>query len=630
MRIVFVAAALLSARLLTAASPTLSTIVDSATLSGPSLTPGGLGTIFGSSLALSTAYAPGYPLPTYLGSATVYLNGKEAPVLYVSPGQINFQVPWDATTGMATVVMIVSNAVSNVLTVPMAAAAPALFGSVRVSAFAQSKPVHSGEYITLYATGLGNGLDVSQANGAAPPDDGSLVNLTTAPKVTVAGSPAAVAFAGLAPPGMNGAYSAGVYQITALVPPNLAAGIVPVQISANGISSNPVNITVAAGRADSVAKFLTLGPSGTIARLITSENTCPAIAIDGQPQTMKTRALAALPFYPVLTCEMAIPATAQSVVMEGQSMLMPVQNPLRITVLGDTGCRMDNTTSQACNTPAAWPVAAINTNAASTNPQLLVHDGDYHYREYPCMTSGCTNSPWGYNWDVWREDLFKPFQTLLATAPWIFVRGNHETCDRAGEGWFRFLDPRGYPSSCQVYTDPYRIDIGSIQFIHLDSAVADDAIAYPDQIAAYQPQFDKLRALAGPKTWIITHRPIWAIRSNLNSNVVMQAASQNNLPVQMILSGHTHTFQAYSFSPARAPQLIIGNSGDNVAAVPAIPILGQIVGGATVTQGTSLGGYGYSLITPLLDGGWSIVPYDVNGNSTDSCRMRPTLLTCDK
>ena len=27
-------------------------------------------------------------------------------------------------------------------------------------------------------------------------------------------------------------------------------------------------------------------------------------------------------------------------------------------------------------------------------------------------------------------------------APWIVVRGNHESCSRAGQGWWRFLDPR--------------------------------------------------------------------------------------------------------------------------------------------------------------------------------------------
>lgn len=635
---------LLSAQTMIAA-PTLSTVVDSATLQNTTLAPGGLGTIFGSGLALATAYAPGYPLPTYLGNATVYVNGLETPLLYVSPSQVNFELPWSARVGTATVVMIVNNAVSNVLTVQVSAVAPALFSSVVSSAFAQpataaGRLAHPGEYITLYATGLGNSLDVPIADGMSPPDDNTVANLKTKPTVTIAGMPATVAFAGLAPPGMNGFYSAGVYQLSVLVPANITAGdSLPVQLSMNNVSSNTVTMSIAqnspGASVPSIAKFLTLAPTGTVARLITSLNTCPSVTLDGKQVPMTTRAAASLPFYPILTCELPIPDATQSLVMDGQTMLLPVKSPSRITVLGDTGCRMDNTTSQACLSATAWPVALINKNAATTNPQLLIHDGDYHYREYPCMNTGCLNSPWGYNWDVWREDQFKPFQTLLAAAPWVFVRGNHETCDRAGEGWFRFLDPRPYPASCQTYTDPYLIDIGSIQFIHVDSAVADDAILYPDQIAAYQPMFDKVRQMATSKTWILTHRPIWAIRSNLNSNVVMQAASNNNIPVQMILSGHTHTFQAYTFSPLRAPQLIIGNSGDNIAAVPAIPIQGQTVGNATVTLGYSIGGYGYSTVMPTSDGGWSIIPYDVNGVQTDSCKMTPASsvsasITCDK
>ena len=55
---------------------------------------------------------------------------------------------------------------------------------------------------------------------------------------------------------------------------------------------------------------------------------------------------------------------------------------------------------------------------------------------------GCAGSPWGYGWDAWDADLFTPARPLLAAAPWIVVRGNHESCNRAGQGWWRFLDPR--------------------------------------------------------------------------------------------------------------------------------------------------------------------------------------------
>ena len=44
-------------------------------------------------------------------------------------------------------------------------------------------------------------------------------------------------------------------------------------------------------------------------------------------------------------------------------------------------------------------------------------------------------------WSAWRDDFFVPASRLMKTAPWLFVRGNHELCSRAGPGWFYLLDP---------------------------------------------------------------------------------------------------------------------------------------------------------------------------------------------
>ncbi len=82
-------------------------------------------------------------------------------------------------------------------------------------------------------------------------------------------------------------------------------------------------------------------------------------------------------------------------------------------------------------------------------------------------------------------------------------------------------------------------------------------------------------AAASPNSWVLTHRPIWALRSNVNANVVMQAASNNDLgSARLVISGHTHTFQTYTFAPAR----VIGNSGDNLAAAPNVPLVGAVLG----------------------------------------------------
>ena len=618
-----------------AAIPSINAVVNAASYASGRLAPGSIGTIFGSSLASSTAAASTFPLPTALGSTMVYVNDVAAPLLYVSPVQINFQVPWQAVPGQGSVLVISNEGFSNFLSFQIAPAAPGLFEGVLSSAWgAPLRSVHAGEYVTIYATGLGP-VQNPPATGAALPD-AAISSLQTMPTVTIGGLPAMVPFAGLAPPGPN-PYSAGLYQINALVPANTPTGdLVPVVVSVGGIQSNTINVSIAAGGADTIAKFLELGPGGSvIARAITSENLCPSITVDGKSNIMQTRSAPTLPFYPVLSCEAPIPSGAKSVLIEGLSLALPVDNPQRITILGDTGCRMDVTNSQGCYDPMAWPLAAVTMNARATNPQLLIHNGDYHYREVQCSTRvpGCAGSPWGYNWDVWREDIFKPLQELLAVAPWVFTRGNHESCDRAGEGWFRFLDPRPMPTACQIYTDPYSIPLGSLQLIELDSAEADDAVLYPDQVAAYEQQFGMVQQMASSNAWILTHRPIWGVRSNLNANVVLQAASQNSLPdgVQLILSGHTHTFQTFDFSPARAPQLIIGNSGDSLTAGPTTtPGAGMIIGNASVVDTTSVGGFGFSTMSPSLDGSWTIVSKDSSGNTNTTCTFRSMTISCTK
>jgi uncharacterized protein (TIGR03437 family) len=621
-----------------AAAPHLDAVVNSASYAPNSASPGSLATIFGSGLAATTS-AAAFPPPTYFGNATVYVNGVSSPMLYVSDGQINFQVPWETQLGTATVVMITSGVVSNQLTMQITPTMPGIFAAGILHsasaqhANAQGRAVHAGEYITIFATGLGD-VTNRPATGTAASET-TLSSLRFSATVKIGAVDAPVAFAGLAPPGPN-PRTAGVYEINALVPAGRPSGDMPVVVSAGGVQSNPVNISIAAGTAQSIAKFTELGVDGVVlARAITSQNTCPSISILGASQAMQPRAPATLPFYPILSCEFTVPASAKTIAIEGQTLLMPVTDPSRITVVGDTGCRMDATTSQACFDPKAWPVVALAQNALATNPQLLIHDGDYHYREVECMTTtGCVGSPWGYNWDVWREDLFAPFAALLPAAPWVFTRGNHETCDRAGDGWFRFLDPRPMPASCQTYTDPYSISIGQVQLVELDSGAADDTIvpADPGIVAAYVPQFAKVAQLAGSNAWLLTHRPIWAIRSNANSNIVLQAASQNVLPsgIQVVLSGHTHTFQTFTFSPTRAPQLVIGNSGDSLAANPTVQLVGFVLGNATVTQGTSLAGFGFSTMAPAGGGTWNITAFDSNGTVVDTCTMKSPTITCAK
>lgn len=70
----------------------------------PFLAPGALATIFGTALSSGvTAQAAALPLPGNLAGTSVTPAGRTAPLLFVGPNQINFQVPYETITEVATV-----------------------------------------------------------------------------------------------------------------------------------------------------------------------------------------------------------------------------------------------------------------------------------------------------------------------------------------------------------------------------------------------------------------------------------------------------------------------------------------------------------------------------------------------
>jgi uncharacterized protein (TIGR03437 family) len=194
----------------------------------PTLAPGGLASLFGVELAGETAAASGFPLPTTLGGARVQVNGVDAPLLFVSPTQINFQVPYGTPLGVGVSVIASLNGQQSV-SEPTAVAefAPALFvnpdtGEPIVQRHADGSlitaqnPAKPGDTLVLYVTGIG-GLDNPPSTGAAA-SDSPLAMSTVLPTVSVGGIEATVLFAGLAPD------FAGLGQINIQLPAALAQG----------------------------------------------------------------------------------------------------------------------------------------------------------------------------------------------------------------------------------------------------------------------------------------------------------------------------------------------------------------------------------------------------------------------
>ncbi len=223
-------------------------VVDSASYR-PSVTAGGTATVFGYSLARAVASAAAVPLPTSLGGTQVTIGGIAVPLLYVSPSQINLQIPWELA-GQAQAAVVVTTAVgsSTAATVNISAAAPAIY-TANASGTGQgaalnlqgqtagaATPVARGQYIQIYCVGLG-AVSNQPSTGDAAVGASSATILT--PTVTIGGTQVSSSFAGLAPGFV------GVYQVNALVPMSVTPGsAVPLSVSLRGTESQTVTIAV--------------------------------------------------------------------------------------------------------------------------------------------------------------------------------------------------------------------------------------------------------------------------------------------------------------------------------------------------------------------------------------------------
>ena len=196
--------------------------------------------------------------------------------------------------------------------------------------------------------------------------------------------------------------------------------------------------------------WIVLGPNGQIiARTITANAACPQIDVDGTLSDMTVRAPQTPPAFTVTSCEAVIPASAKKASILDQRLVLPVADPERLVIIGDTGCRIKAKKEpgefkvQDCESSEKWPFHTLAKRAAEWEPQLVIHVGDYLYREIACPYPGtCDSSPFGDNWVTWQADFFAPGEPLLAAAPWVMARGNHEDCKRAGGGFFRFSKRR--------------------------------------------------------------------------------------------------------------------------------------------------------------------------------------------
>ena len=394
-----------------------------------------------------------------------------------------------------------------------------------------------------------------------------------------------------------------------------------------------VLLTASPAFAETQAWVQAVASGGYEARVITGEAACPTLKSDKGDVAMTVRAPenGAFP----LTCAAPIPAGAKSASVGGITLPVPVAMPNRILVLGDTGCRIKGSALQACNDPAAWPFPVLTAAAAQMKPDLVVHVGDYLYREEPCPAgnTGCAGSPSGDNWPSWQADFFAPAAPLLAAAPWVILRGNHEDCQRAGLGYLRLLGPDAFDPAapCNPHLAPLLVSLGGVTLAAMDNADAPDTSIDDKLVPIYEKEFRDLANISAP-VWYVGHRPIWAaISGPLNLPIggnatIIAAESKTPLPpnIALMLSGHIHTFEAINYDAKIPPQIVAGNGGDNLDITP-VNLKNAIFqghSGVGVKDGLSVGGFGFLMMT-RRESDWTIDLYDAHGNGKGQCIFTP-------
>ncbi len=223
--------------------------------SGESLAQGDIVAVFGDQFTYGDpAAASTLPLGTTLGNVQVLVNGKAAPLYYVSPGQINFEIPIDAATGDGTVQIVRNSQQGNQAYINITPRAPRFLllngGPYAIMTTPQGaltgipgSPVKAGDVVVIYTIGLGPTTPPVPSGTASPSSTLAEVKGTTS---VCFGNPtpfftppcATPQFVGLTP------NFVGLYQINVEIPTGLPSGTTAFTLTVDNFPSDVVQLPV--------------------------------------------------------------------------------------------------------------------------------------------------------------------------------------------------------------------------------------------------------------------------------------------------------------------------------------------------------------------------------------------------
>jgi uncharacterized protein (TIGR03437 family) len=226
-------------------SGNVAAVVSAAGFQPGPVAPGSIVSLFGSNLAPRATTVFDARWPNVLEGSTVFVNGVAAPLAYVSPTQINAQIPYETNAGQATVNVVSGDRVLPPIELTVQPVAPRLFVDGQNHLMAQDQdgsangpnhPAAPETLLTVYLTGQG-ALNPPIANGAPAPGDSSTAGPAAPVTAVIGGQTAKVVSARMAP-GM-----VGVLEVTIEIP-RLSPGAYLLTVDVGAAFSNAGVVTV--------------------------------------------------------------------------------------------------------------------------------------------------------------------------------------------------------------------------------------------------------------------------------------------------------------------------------------------------------------------------------------------------
>lgn len=321
-------------------------------------------------------------------------------------------------------------------------------------------------------------------------------------------------------------------------------------------------------------------------------------------------------------------------------------SPLRIAILGDTGCRLKENKGQQfyqnCQSKEEWPYPEVVKTIAQESYDFAIHTGDYHYREQCSDPKKCPqlSRSLGYGWTAWWDDFYQPTQPLFKKSPILFVRGNHEDCQRAFSGWGPLsVLQKKFEDSCHEI-EPYQwIEIEDLVLINFDDSAFDDRSSWDalDQkkwLSIFNELTERASSLKGKKEiWFLAHKPVFgfvpsredaepqAINENLKK-LMVQSKLVNQ--VDYFLSGHVHNQQVARDTHEGAIQVIVGHTGTSLD-----PFGRKILTDQIVTATESKKSFGYAIFERMGFKKWKWIFKNQQGRDELVCQVQGQKTQCD-